>query len=93
MHQAGRPCGQTCRRSPLRGWQRRDPGRPGFFAVCTGPNDGAVTVANTSGCSATCAGTPLVPPPAPAISTCHTSPLYSCEHDGHTDARRFPHRT
>ncbi len=42
--------GRACRPSPLRGRHRRVPRWPGFFAACTGPNDGAVRVANTSGC-------------------------------------------
>ncbi len=57
MHHSGRPCGQSWRRSPVRGVQRRLPGRPGFFAVWTGPKEGAVKVANTNGCAATVAGT------------------------------------
>ena len=52
---AGR-AGRACRRSPVRGVQRRLPGRPGFFAVWTGPNEGAVRVANTIGCAATVVG-------------------------------------
>ena len=69
MHQVGRPCGQSLRPSPLRGRHRRVPRWPGFFAACTGPNDGAVKVANTSGCSATSAGTFFMPPAAPAMIT------------------------
>ena len=93
MHHSGRPCGQSCRRSPDRGVQRRLPGRPGFFAVWTGPNDGAVKVANTNGCAATVSGTSFMPPAGSAIRTCQTSPLYSCEQDGQTEARRLPQQT
>src|SRR3954453_12764866 len=93
MHQRGRPCGHTSRRAPDRGRQRRVPGRPVFFAAWTSPNDGAVKVANTSGCTETVSGTSFIPPAAPAISTCHTTPLYSRLRDGEPAARRFPHRT
>ena len=48
-------------------------------------------VANTSGFSPTDAGTPL-PPVTPARMRWNMSAAYTREHDGHTDARRFPHR-
>ena len=51
-----------------------------------------MTVANTSGFSATCSGT-VLPPATPARITWKVSAAYSREHDGHSVARRFPHRT
>jgi hypothetical protein len=59
---------------------------------CTVPNDGAVTVANTSGLSETVAGT-VLPPETPARINWNMSPAYSREQHGHSDARRFPQRT
>jgi hypothetical protein len=56
----------------------------------TGPNDGAVNVANVHGCSATLPGMPL-PPSSAVTTTWKASPLYRLEHGSHTDARRFPH--
>ena len=44
---------------------------------CTVPNDGAVNVTKTIGCSAIRSGTPFIPPAAPAMIMCHVSPLYS----------------
>jgi hypothetical protein len=85
VHQAGRPCGHT-------GRSRRARHGPFCRSPCTGPNDGAVNVVNVHGCCATDAGIPF-PPARPHSSRCHASPLYSALHDGHTAARRFPHRT
>jgi hypothetical protein len=39
--------------------------RPSLRIVCTTPNDGAVSDANTCGCSSTAVGTPLRPPASP----------------------------
>ena len=58
----GRPCGQNV--AAGRGGGGR--ARPGPRVVCTGPNDGAVRVAKTSGCAATVSGTSLMPPAVPA---------------------------
>ncbi len=81
MHHSGWPCRQSWRRVPLRGRQRRVPRWPGFFAAWTGPNDGAVKVANTNGWVTISAGTSFMPPAAPAMIRWNTSPWYSCEHD------------
>ena len=51
-----------------------------------------MTVANTSGLSATAAGTPL-PPATPERIRWNRSAAYSREQDGHCDARRLPQRT
>lgn len=59
---------------------------------CTRLNEGAVTVANTSGFSATVSGT-VLPPATPARIRWNVSAAYNREQDGHSDARRFPHRT
>ena len=84
------PCGQVSPR--VRGRQRllRDPGR---LTAWTGPNDGAVSVANTIGWVTTEVGTPLSPPAAPARSRCHMSAPYSREHGSQAVARRLPHLT
>ena len=70
------------------GWHRVPVSR----RPCTAPNDGAVSVANTSGFSATDAGT-VLPPTTPARIRWNMSAAYYREHDGHTVARRLPHRT
>jgi hypothetical protein len=51
-----------------------------------------VTVANTSGFSATCSGT-VLPPATPARIRWNMSAAYNREQDGHSGARRFPHLT
>ena len=59
MQVVERPCSQ-------RGCHAWAPHRRPFFLVpCTGPMDGAVRVANTSGLSATVSGT-VLPPLTPA---------------------------
>jgi hypothetical protein len=68
-------------------------GRLSSGRLWTAPNDGAVRLAKTCGCSATCSGTPLRPPAIPAYTSCHMSPRYSCAHDGHCASRRLPQRT
>ncbi|MCL2092212.1 MAG: hypothetical protein FWH11_13600, partial [Micrococcales bacterium] len=71
------------------------PGRhlpPSLRAEWTCPNDGAVSVANTSGAQATDAGT-VLPPTAPVRMTSKVSRAYSREQAGHTSARRFPQGT
>ena len=49
-------------------------------------------MAKTSGLSATVAGT-VLPPATPARIRWKVSAAYRREQDGHTDARRLPHRT
>ena len=49
-------------------------------------------VANSSGWSATDSGT-VLPPVTPARMRWNMSAAYRREQDGHSDARRFPHRT
>ena len=49
-------------------------------------------MANTSGFSATVSGT-VLPPATPARIRWNMSAAYNREQDGHTSARRFPHRT
>ena len=52
---------------------RAAPCRIGFTTrVWTGPNEGAVRVANTAGCPATVVGTPL-PPTRPALISWYVS--------------------
>ena len=71
QHTASRPCGQ--RSVSRRAWhgsgrQSHRSGRcrcASTTRVWTGPKEGAVKVANTAGCAATVAGTPL-PPTRPA---------------------------
>jgi len=58
----------------------------------TGPNEGAVSVANTSGFSLTLAGTPL-PPVTPARIRWNVSDAYILEQGSHSEARRLPQRT
>ena len=87
MQDNGRPCGQ---RAPV---SRRGRHRPELGRVpWTGPNEGAVRVANTSGFSATVSGTPL-PPVTPARIRWNVSAAYSREQDSHSEARRLPQRT
>ena len=88
MQPVGRPCAH--RGAALRGGGGSV--RPSARVPCTGPNEGAVRVANTSGLSPTVSGTPL-PPVTPARIRWNVSAAYIREQDGHTDARRFPHRT
>jgi hypothetical protein len=49
-------------------------------------------VTNNRGDAETATGTDS-PPRRPAATTRYASNRYKREHDGHTDARRFPHRT
>ena len=58
----------------------------------TGPNEGAVKVANTHGCSAMVSGMPL-PPVSPARTSCRASRLYTVEQGGQTVSRRLPQGT
>ena len=56
----------------------------------TGPNEGAVKVANTHGWVAIVSGMPL-PPVSPARTSWRASRLYTCEQVGQTASRRLPH--
>lgn len=58
--------------------------------VWTGPNDGAVRVANTRTCRATLSGTDL-PPDSPARTRWKVSAAYRAAHDGQTRSRRLLH--
>lgn len=58
----------------------------------TCPNEGAVRVANTSGCAPTEAGT-VFPPATPARMSWNVSAAYVREQAGQTCARRLPHGT
>jgi hypothetical protein len=87
-HARGRPWTQTPRPPAWTGRHTRPLSRRPW----TCPNDGAVTVANTSGLSATVSGT-VLPPATPVRIRWNMSPACTREHDGHSLARRFPHRT
>ncbi len=89
------PVGQPCGRR--RAWASR-PGRHGRTVLprirreWTGPNDGAVSVANTHGCAVIVSGMPLLPARL-ARTSCRASRLYTAEQAGQTASRRFPQAT
>ena len=87
MQVVGRPCSH---RAPPVAWGQQR--RPLSRVPCTGPIEGAVSVANTSGLSATRSGT-VLPPRTPARISWNMSAAYRREQDGHADSRRLPHRT
>ena len=68
MQPVGRPCSQTLVCRGIGAGSRR----PSSGAACTGPNDGAVSVTNSSGFAATISGT-VLPPVTPAVTIANVS--------------------